>query len=86
MSLAFKRIRQIEISLQELSDLSIASDITREQRNFIASQIRELMQERANLEDNHDHWLADTKPSMKAVSDLVSKDLHDSSARKEMRS
>lgn len=70
-----KRLQQIGDRLAELSDASITPGITRSQRNAISAEMRELLKERENLEENRNHWLAETQPSMGDVVALVRREL-----------
>ena len=78
MSHASRRLQQIESDLEELCEFTRAPNITRGQRNDIASKIRKLMDERDALESDN-HYLSgtrETKPNMKAVQDIVQRDIH----------
>lgn len=70
-----KRLQQISDRLAELSDASITPGITRSQRSAISAEMRELLKERENLEENRNHWLAETQPSMGDVVALVRREL-----------
>lgn len=72
---AQRRLQQINDRLKELSESSITPGLTRSQRNSISVEIKDLLRERADLEDNRNHWLAETQPSMGDVVALVVRDL-----------
>lgn len=81
MNAAQKRIAQINAELQELGDLALTPDLTRSQRNSISVQVRALIDERTNLEDNRNHWLAETQQSLGDVVALVQKEIRTSSSK-----
>jgi hypothetical protein len=70
-----KRLQQIEDRLMELGDQSLTPGLTRSQRNEISLEVKNLLKEQADLQDNRNHWLAETQPSMGDVIALVKREL-----------